>query len=118
MGCSSGGTSGSGPHAVAVQVAPIAPSIANGTAQQFTATLIYSDSTKIDVPSSVSWSTDNTAVATVNTAGLAQSHAVGNANITATHGNLTGSAALAVTAAVITDLEITPVTPSIAKGTA
>ena len=50
---------------------PANPSVAKGATQQFTATGTYSDSTTQDLTGQVTWASATTAVATINTAGLA-----------------------------------------------
>ena len=51
----------------------LTPSIANGTTQQFTATGTYSDGSSQNLTASVNWESQNTAVATVDAAGLVTS---------------------------------------------
>ncbi len=46
-------------------VTPSSISIAKGQTQQLTATAIYSDNTSSDVSNSVTWTPDDTSVATV-----------------------------------------------------
>jgi len=102
-------------------VAPASPSIALGTTQQFKATALFSDGSKEDVTSLVTWVSSDTTVATVSNAsgliGLASSVAAGKATITASYPGGAGSTTLTVTAAVISSLAVTPAAPSIASGT-
>jgi len=100
-----------------ISVTPATASIAAGNSQQFTATGIYSNGTTQNLTSTALWTSSATAVANVSAAGLATSLAQGSATITAASGTISGSAALAVTPAVLTSLAISPVTVSIAKGT-
>ena len=58
---------------------------------QFTAIGNYSDGSTLDVSALAKWSSDNTAIATVNSSGLVTGVAVGNATITATLGSISGS---------------------------
>jgi hypothetical protein len=124
---SSGGKSGSATLTVtpavviAVSVSPSGPSIAKGTAEQFTATATLSDSTTQDVTGGAAWTASDvtgTGVASIDAAGLATGTGVGTAAIKATYLGLSGSATLAVTAAVVTQVTVSPSAPSIAKGTA
>jgi uncharacterized protein YjdB len=116
-GCSGSGSS-NGPSVISVEVTPTNPSIANGTTQQFTAMVLLSDGSKTDVTQLVTWTSSDAAIATINSAGLAQSNGVGPATIKATYqGNIVGTAQLTVTAAVITGLAVTPAAPAIANGT-
>jgi len=108
---------------VSIEVTPASRSMANGTTQQFMATGIYSNNEKRDLTSSVTWSSSNTAVASIsNTAGsngLAASRTVGGPiTITATDpaSGRAGSASLTVTAATLTSIGVTQVNQSIALG--
>lgn len=108
---------------VSIGVSPAKPSIAFGTTQRFVATGIYSDLTMQDLTSSVTWSSSNTAVATVsNTAGfngLVNGLAAGGPiTITATNAatGKAGTATLTVTSAVLSSIAVTPLNASIAPG--
>jgi hypothetical protein len=82
-----------------VTVTPNNPSVANGQTVQLTATGHYSDGSTQVLTSGVTWSSSNTAVATVATNGLASAVGVGSVTITAVSGGITGSTTLTVTAA-------------------
>jgi hypothetical protein len=103
-----------------IAVAPSGPSVAAGLTQQFTASGKYLDGTSADITSVVSWSSGNTAVATVNTssglASAAKTAAGNSATITATSGTVTGSATLGVTLGVLQSISVAPVNPSVAAG--
>jgi uncharacterized protein YjdB len=104
-----------------IQLNPDNASIAKGTTQQFTAIGVYSDSSTQDLTTQVSWSSVNTAAATISNApgtqGLASAVAAGGTTITATLGGLSASTALTVTAAVLSTLDVSPVDPTAPKGT-
>ncbi|WP_311567161.1 Ig-like domain-containing protein [Photobacterium arenosum] len=101
----------------AIAVTPNAPSIANGTTQQFTATATFSDTSTQDVTHLVSWVSSDTGVANINTSGLAQSLAMGTTEITASYqGQTSPGVTLNVTAATVTSLAITPLNATIANG--
>jgi hypothetical protein len=99
-----------------ITVTPTNPSIANGNSQQFTATGIYSDNTDQDLTSQVTWSSSNTAIATIsNTSGsngVATSKSAGTTTITATFGAVSGTTNLTVTAATLTSISVTPSNPT------
>jgi hypothetical protein len=125
-GCGGSGVSvtGSGsvtaPTLSSIGVTPAAPSIVQGTTQQFTATAVYSDNSKQDITSSVTWTSSATGVATISTAastmGLATAVGAGSTTITAAMSGVSGTTTLTVTAATLVSIAVTPANPSIAKG--
>jgi uncharacterized protein YjdB len=106
---------------VSIDVTPASPGIAKGTTQQFTATGVYTDASTQDLTTAVTWSSSDTAVATISNAagseGLATGADVGSSTITATSGAVSGSTTLTVTAATLVSIDVTPASPGIAKGT-
>ena len=101
---------------VSIAVSPGTPSIPSGTTQQFSATGRFSDSSTQDLSTQVTWSSSNTAVATINTSGLASSIAPGQVTITATFGTVSNFATLTVTSAVLTSIAVTPANQSLVVG--
>jgi uncharacterized protein YjdB len=106
---------------VSISVSPSNPSVALGKTQSFTATGNYSDNSTQDLTTTVTWSSSNTAVATISnsagTQGQATSVATGSTTIMATSGSISGSTTLTVTPPVLTSVAVTPANPSIALGT-
>ncbi|WP_428772489.1 beta strand repeat-containing protein [Vibrio sp.] len=101
-----------------VQVTPGTASVANGTTAQFTAVATFSDGTTQDVTDQVSWNSTNKSVATIDGNGEASALAEGSSTITAVFGGVSSNGAtMNVTAATITDLQVSPSTAAIAKGT-
>jgi len=84
------------PALVSIAVTPGAQSILVNATQQFTATGTYSDSSQLDITSTVTWSSSETNLATVNSAGLATGVAAGNVTIQAALGSIHGSTTLTV----------------------
>lgn len=106
-----------------IAVTPIDPSIVAGTTQQFTAIGTYSNGTNSDITQSVLWTSDNTAVATINSGpvngGLATGiSSVGSpALITASLESKSDSTHLAVTPAeALLSITITPSSTEAAIG--
>jgi trimeric autotransporter adhesin len=103
-----------------ITIEPANPSIANGTEQQFTATGTYADGTVLDITTDVTWSSSNTAVATISNAlgfeGNATSVSPGTTTITATLNGVTGMTTLTVTNAVLRSIALTPANPTIHVG--
>lgn len=102
---------------VSISVEPASPGIANGTTQQLSATGVFSDASTQDLSATVTWTSSETGVATIDSAGLATGVSEGSSTITATSGAVSGSTSLTVTAAVLASLDITPANPTIADGT-
>jgi DNA-binding beta-propeller fold protein YncE len=86
------------PPLVSITVTPASPAIASGTAIQLHATATYSDNSTQEVTTQVTWSSSNTAVATVSntsgTQGLATGISSGTVTITATENGVSGTATL------------------------
>lgn len=85
---------------VLITLTPTTSSITVGSKQQFTATGTYSDNSTKDLTSLITWSSSNSAIATINSSGLATSTNTGTTTITATSGSISVSATLTVVADV------------------
>lgn len=92
-----------------IAVTPAAPSIANGTRQQFTATGHYDDGSDMDITTSVTWTSSDAGVS-MSASGLASSTALGSATstITATKGGISGAAVLTVKGVTLDSVSVTP----------
>jgi hypothetical protein len=101
---------------VSIAVTASTLSIAKGSTDQFTATGTYSDNSMQNITNSVTWSSQNTGVATITSGGLATGAGTGTSKIQASLGSVSGSATLTVTAAVLVSIAITPVNPTIGDG--
>ena len=86
------------PSLISIAVTPASPGIDNGTAQQLIATGSYSDGSAQDVSSIATWSSSATAVATINSTGLASAVASGQSTIQASLSSINGSTVLTVSA--------------------
>ncbi|MBI4689286.1 MAG: DUF1566 domain-containing protein [Nitrospirae bacterium] len=91
---------------VSITVTPANPSITEGATRQFTATGTYSDSTTQNLTTSVTWSSSNASVATINNSGLATGIAAGSTTIKATSGSISGSTSLTVTQAATGTIQL------------
>src|SRR6202034_2210756 len=99
-----------------IAVGPPDSSVAMGLSSQFTATGLYSDGSKQDVSSQVTWSSTNAAAAWISNAGLATTAGPGSTLITAKLGKMSGSTSLNVTAATLVVIDLTPTNASLANG--
>jgi trimeric autotransporter adhesin len=113
----SGNSAATTPQLASISVSPPDSSAAAGSAQQLTATGIYSDGSKQVISSSAIWKSSGIAIATINAAGMATALSAGSTTITATDGAIAGSTTLTVTSARLVSIEVTPAAPSIALGT-
>jgi uncharacterized repeat protein (TIGR03803 family) len=115
-----GGNTPATPQLTSIEVGPPDLSVATGLTHQFTATGLYSDGSKQNVSSSVTWSSSNTAVASISnlsaSIGLATTVSAGSTTIMAALGGVSGSTTLTVTAATLVSIGVTPTAPSIANG--
>jgi trimeric autotransporter adhesin len=101
---------------LSISVTPANPSIALGTAQQLIATGNFDDGSTQQLPS-VTWSSSNLNVASINADGLATSTGTGAVTITASSGSVSGTASLTVTAATLVSIAVTPSNSGMAIGT-
>ncbi len=89
--------SGTGISVTAVSITPESPSICPGQSQQFTATATFNDGSTQDITSSAAWTSSKTAIATVNSGGLAASSiSTGSTTISASYSGVSNSAPLSV----------------------
>ncbi|NAW66495.1 Ig-like domain-containing protein [Photobacterium halotolerans] len=104
---------------LSISVDPPLTTIASGTTQQLKATALFSDGNLVDITSQANWLSGDTNIATVSSDGLIQGITEGSTVISAhLQGTASTEHSLTVTSALLTELSITPVTTSIAKGTA
>jgi uncharacterized protein YjdB len=123
VGCAGSGSTTTDPlQLVSITVTPAAPILTKGTALQFKATGIYSDSSTQDLTSTAAWSSSNTAVATILSGGvqpgLATAVSSGTTPIQASVRGVSGSTMLTVPAATLVSIAVSPVNPTLAKGQA
>ncbi|MGH8444358.1 MAG: beta strand repeat-containing protein, partial [Solimonas sp.] len=100
----------------AIAVTPATPSIPKGSQQAFKATGSYTDGSTADITGTVSWTSSQAAVASIEPTGVATGVTVGNAVITAASGGVSGATTLTVSAATLTKIEIGAEITSIPKG--
>jgi hypothetical protein len=103
---------------VSILISPVAPSVALGQSQQFTATGVFSDGTKQDLTQTVSWASAPPSVASISQSGLVSGELTGSATVTASSGAVTASDTLTVSPAVLMSIAVNPQTVSVPKGAA
>ena len=98
---------------LSITLTPSAPlDLAVGSTQQFTAVGTYANNSTTNISSQVTWTSSDTIVATISSAGLATGKAVGNTNITATLFGVTSpTTVLTVVTATLSSIAVTPANP-------
>lgn len=101
----------------AVTVSSALTSIPQGLSTQLAASGNFTDGTTSVITNSVTWSSSNTAVATVNSRGLVTAVSTGTATITArTTEGFINTLLITVTSATLASITVTPATSNIARG--
>jgi hypothetical protein len=97
-GCGNGSnkTGTPAPAVQSIAVAPGSATILMGKQQQFSATATYSDGSTKPAPAGLTWSSSNTAIATVDSSGLVKGVAPGNVTISAAVGSANGTSSTKV----------------------
>jgi uncharacterized protein YjdB len=104
-----------GAPVASVTVAPPSASVQAGQTQQLTATLKDANGNVL-TGRTVTWSSGNTTVASVNSSGLVTAKVAGSATITATSEGQSGTSAITVTPVPVASVTVTPATGSVAVG--
>jgi uncharacterized protein YjdB len=105
------------PVVTTVTIAPVSASIATGATTTLQATVKDQNGNTM-TGQVVTWSTNNSAVATVSSSGVVTGVAAGSATITATSAGKSGTSSIAVSAPtpVVTSVAVAPASASIAVG--
>ena len=108
------------PALVSIAVTPANSTIAPQTTQQMIATGTFSDNSKQNLTSSVTWASTDKTVATISTtaptAGLASAAGPGTTTISATMGAISGSTMLTVSSASVASIAVSPNNPALPLG--
>ena len=96
--CGNGSNKAGTPAAAvkSISVSPGSTTILMGKQQQFSVTATYSDGSTKSAPAGITWSSSNTAVATVDSSGLVKGVAPGNVTISAAVGSVNGTSSTKV----------------------
>jgi hypothetical protein len=103
------------PTLASIDVTPEGGTIVEGETLQFTAIGHYSDLSSQDITATVSWSSSDTAIATIDAAGLASALRFGTSTISATLDGVSASVGLNVQSGM-ESIEIVPADPTIIVG--
>ncbi len=116
-----GGTSGTASVDVAagavssVAISPGSVSLVAGNTQQLTATVADAGGSPI-TGQTITWSSSNTAVVSVNSSGLATAGKTGSATITATAAGKSGTSLFAVSVGPVSSVSLSPASGSVQEG--
>ncbi len=110
--------SGPNPTLSSIVVVPTSSRAAAGTSVEFYALGVFSNGSVQNISSTVTWSSSNSAIASVSTSGVATGIVPGTATIQATSASLQSSATLVVSSAILTSVAISPSGSSFAVGAA
>jgi hypothetical protein len=100
-----------------IELTPSAPTVPKGLIKQMTATGVFTDGTKQNLTTQVSWASTSPEIASIDaTTGLAATHLAGTTSISASVMGITGTTPLTVSNAGLVSIEVTPATPTKAKG--
>lgn len=99
---------------VSISVTPTGRTIAPGTELSFTATGTFSDSSTQVITTDATWTSSDTAVATVGPEGEVTAVAAGTTNISAAFGGKSGSSLLTVSSVTLKSIAVAPATAVLA----
>jgi trimeric autotransporter adhesin len=117
------GVTGSAPVTVSsvtlksIVVTPTTAVIAPTTTQQYSATGTFSDGSTQVITGTVTWTSSNSSVGSINSFGLVTGQSAGQATITAKQGSISGTAAVSVESSQLTGVSVTPASASVAEQT-
>ena len=104
------------PALTSITVTPGNPSVGVGLTQRLTAAGTYSDGTTRDVTNSVNWASATPSVATIDSAGLATTVAVGTSVITASLAGVSSPGVTLTSSPTLLAIVVTPGNSSVAAG--
>lgn len=105
-----------GPTLASIAVNPASTTLVRGSSQQFSATGTYSDDSTEDLTNFLRWTSSDTSVATVSSTGLVTAVGSGSAIIFAESGSISGFSEVTVNDATLLSIAVTPVNPTISRG--
>ncbi|MCK5491382.1 MAG: Ig-like domain-containing protein [Candidatus Pacebacteria bacterium] len=103
------------PYLYVIDVTPVDPTVAIGVIQPFTAT--PKDQNGVVFPSTITWSSSDNTVGTIDEFGAVTALVAGTTTVTATSGAVSGTSLFTVAGApYLATIDIIPVNPSIVEG--
>jgi hypothetical protein len=111
LGCTISSTPGT-LTPVSLAILPSGPTLPLGLAQSFFAIAQLHNGTSQNVTSLATWTSSNTAVATIDKNGTLQTVSQGSTTVTARYGSLTATSSVTVTPPAVISVDINPANPS------
>lgn len=103
-----------------IKIVPSSSTLQQGLTRNFTATGIYSDTSQQDLTQTVSWSSGDTSVATVNNSnpnkGLVSALGAGSTQIFVNYDGVSNSSDISVTNSVLQSITVTPGDSTVSSG--
>ncbi|MCK5690424.1 Ig-like domain-containing protein, partial [Myxococcota bacterium] len=99
-----------------ITVTPDTPDVFEGLTLQLSASGNYSDGSSVDISDLVSWTSANTATATIDADGLVTGVLSGTATMSATYEEVTGSTDVTVNGSGLLAIFVTPSTATVVEG--
>ena len=104
------------PTLTTITVTPATPSVVAGNTLQMIATGTYDDGSTKNISGTATWTTSDSSIATVSSAGVLTGVATGTATITATSAAISGTTTATVQVAGLQSITLTPTGNSIKQG--
>ncbi|NQZ27450.1 MAG: Ig-like domain-containing protein [Colwellia sp.] len=105
---------------IKISISPIDATTPVGTQLAYQGYALYSDGTKRNITALAAWSSSESSVAAIGftgaLSGIANALAIGTTNISVNYDGLAASTSLTVTNAVVTNLQVSPLNPSVPVG--
>ncbi|HLH09143.1 MAG TPA: Ig-like domain-containing protein [Terriglobales bacterium] len=97
-------------------ISPLNPAVKPTGTVAFSASGYFGDGSTRDITSTVTWTSSNTSIATIDSTGTATGVALGSTTITATDGSMKQSTTLTVSNKVVNSIALSPSNPTVISG--
>lgn len=94
-------------------IAPLNTTVAPGVTQQYSATATYGNNTTGDVTTSVTWSTNQSSIASITAGGLLSGVSLGTTSVQAQSGSVIANTGVTVTTKQVSSVTIAPLTQTL-----
>ncbi len=115
-GSAAQGGGGGGPKLTEITIAPPNPIVTKGMTQQLTASGTYDDGSTRNLGAQVTWQSNQSSVAAINTQGTVTAMGQGVAQVSATSAGIKGTTSVTVAAAALVSVTVAPIQSSLPVG--